>query len=79
MRDQQGQKRNENVRFRNRETEFFQKGFKVLFGGLLTMKALFVMKRLSPAGDRRGELIVALGFSHAFPRGPFHREPCPWS
>ena len=78
MRLEQREKRDEIVRFRNCETEFFQKAFEVLFSGLLAMKALFVMKRLSPAGDRHGELIVAFGFSHPFPRGPFHREPCPW-
>ena len=45
MRDEQGQQRNEIVRFRNCETEFFQKSFEVLFSGLLTVEAYEVPRR----------------------------------
>jgi len=79
MRDQERQERNEVVRFRNREAEFFQKSFEVLFGALLTVKALFVMKWFGSPSEDGGDLEVAFGFSHPLPCGPFHRESCPWS
>ena len=79
MRDEQGEKRNEIVRFRNCETEFFQKSFEVLFSGLLAVKALFVMKWFGASCDGGGQPEVAFGFANPLPRCSFHREPCPWS
>ena len=79
MRHDERQKRRENVRLGDGHAELLQDGFQVLFGGLLTMKAQLIMKRLAAARDGGGELEVAFCFSHPLARGPFHRGPCPWS
>ena len=74
-----GQKREkvfEQVDSPERQSELYQQSFEILFGGLLTVKALFVMKWFVSSGDGGGELEVAFGFANPSARRPFHRGSC---
>ena len=57
----------ENLRARNRLTEFLEKCLQILLGRLLRMKTNFVMMRLTSLREFLGDGEVGLRFS--YPRG----------
>ena len=77
-----GQKREkvlEQVDSPERQSKFYQQSFEILFGGLLAVKTLFVMKWFVSSGDGGSELEVAFGFANPLSRDSFHKELCLWS
>src|SRR4051794_22984023 len=79
MRDQQRQQRNQVVRLRDRESEFFQKSLEILLRALLAVKADDIMERIASALQHFGGDVIRLGLAYPLAGRPFHTVPCPWT
>jgi len=79
MQDQHGQKGDQIVRPRHRETEFFKKGFQIFLGRLLAEEATLVRQTIAFERQLLSGAMVGLGLLNPLACGPLHKALAPCS